>query len=141
MDKEIETLAASAATAMVGLMVTDSWKHGKARFGKLFARRNSRSVAADLDEAQAELTAVSAASRPELAADIEAEWRARFQRLLRRDAASADEFRALLADLGPGPHPAAVHNTIHGGVRDSPVVQSGRIGGNVTLGGPPPHST
>jgi hypothetical protein len=117
MESETEALAASAATALVGLMVTDSWKHAKDRFSTLFARRNAPAAAADLEEARAELVALPRESQPELAGDLETEWRARFP------------------DLAVTP---TVHNTIRGGVRNSPVVQSGRIA-NVTMNGPHPR--
>ncbi|WP_042422883.1 hypothetical protein [Streptacidiphilus anmyonensis] len=130
MDSEMEKLAASAATALIGLMISDSWKGVKERFSRLFSRRNPLAAAADLDEARAELVALPTAARGELAGDIEVEWRARFQRLLRQDASAIDEMRALLDALAPGPDPTertSVHNTVLGGVHRGPVVQSGRI--------------
>jgi hypothetical protein len=132
MDAEMETLAASAATALVGLMVSDLWTQAKETFGRLFARRNSRTAASDLDTARAELVAARESGQSLVVSDIEAEWRARFRRLLRQDGTVGDEIRELLRVLVPGPESDSVgnvHNVVSGGVQHGPVIQSGRISG------------
>ena len=54
-------LAGSAATTLVGLMVSDSWTHTKDRFARLFARGGAEDEMAEtLDTARAELVVARA---------------------------------------------------------------------------------
>lgn len=143
MESEVDTLAASAATALVGLMVSDAWAQAKEKFGRFFARRRSGTTQSDLEAARAELVAAGESGQRLLAGDIEAEWRARFRRLLRQDGTVGDELCELLRSLAPMPEIASignVHNVVSGGVQNGPIIQSGRIAG-LTLSNPAPETS
>ena len=145
MEAELAGLAASGATTLVGLMVSDAWAQTREQVARLFARGGDGSAeAGELQQSQAELLAARESGDTEAAADVEAEWRTRLRRLLRSDPAAADELRSLLAELSPpatGGPAVAVHNTINGAVEHSTVVQGQDFGAltfHVTNAPPPP---
>jgi hypothetical protein len=126
-EAELAGLAASGATTLVGLMVSDAWAQARERVARFFARGADGSAAAgELQESQQELRSARESGDAEAADDVEAEWRTRLRRLLRADPAAAEELRALLTELGPlanGGPAVVVHNTVSGGVQHGPVVQ------------------
>ncbi|MFF2652706.1 hypothetical protein [Streptomyces sp. NPDC058045] len=127
MEAELAALAASGATTLVGLMVSETWTQARDRVARFFARGGEDgSAEEELRLSRRELMDAQAA-RDELAgADIEAAWRTRLRRVLLADPRAAEELRSLLAELDPdaqhGPA-VSVHNTISGGVQHGPVVQ------------------
>ncbi|MFJ6214730.1 hypothetical protein ACIQGZ_15560 [Streptomyces sp. NPDC092296] len=126
MEAELAALAASGATTLVGLMVSESWTQARDRVARFFARGSGDPAPQEqLEVSRAELAAARETGDDTGAADVEAEWRTRLRRLLRADPAAAAELRALLAELGPQQtEPAgSVHNTINGGVQHGPVIQ------------------
>ncbi|MYS85543.1 hypothetical protein GTZ85_36380 [Streptomyces sp. SID5474] len=141
MEAELMTLAASGATTMVGLMVSESWAQARARIAALFGRGDpaqGSAVERELESSQRELSVAREAGDDLVIADVEAEWRTRLRRLLRADPVAAAELRALLDELAPlVPDQAAgaVHNTISGGTQHGPVVQ-GRDFTGLTFGSP-----
>ncbi|MFC5722022.1 hypothetical protein ACFP1Z_17800 [Streptomyces gamaensis] len=138
MEAELAALAASGATTLVGVMVSDAWGQAKGRLAWFFARGGDEEAAGEeLSEAREELVAARAAEDAPLVADIEAGWRMRLRRVLQADPAAAEELRRLLAELEPeGGEPAGgVRNSVSGVVHGS-VVQSGQIHGGISIGGP-----
>ncbi|MER7396715.1 hypothetical protein ABT381_14460 [Streptomyces sp. NPDC000151] len=135
MDSELAALAASGATTLVSLMVTDSWTHARDLVGRFFSRGGTGGAAvADLDTARARLLAAEAAGDPDGARDTAEQCHAYLRHLLRADAATGDELRELLTSLQrlgseAEERPAAVRNDISGGVQHGPVIQAGRITG------------
>ncbi|MFJ4709278.1 hypothetical protein ACIP6I_31115 [Streptomyces anulatus] len=129
MEAELTALAASGATAFVGLMVTEAWTQARGRVARFLARGEDVDVIdAELEESREELTAARAAADDEAVADVEEEWRIRLRRALRANPEAADELRTLLEELSPlesaGPGPAvSVTNTISGGTQNGPVFQ------------------
>jgi hypothetical protein len=132
-EAELAGLAASGATTLVGLMVSDAWVQTRERVARFFARGADRgALAAELHESQLELLSARETGDAEAADDVEAEWRTRLRRLLRADPAAAHELRALLTELGPlatGGPAVVVHNAITGGVQHGPVIQGQNFAG------------
>ncbi|WP_097869242.1 hypothetical protein [Streptomyces sp. rh34] len=127
MEAELTALAASGATAFVGLMVTEAWTQARGRVARFLGRgEDDEAVDAELEASRRELTAARAAADDEAVADVEEEWRIRLRRALRANPEAADELRALLDDLSPlapaGPA-VSVTNTVSGGIQNAPVLQ------------------
>ncbi|MFD5627014.1 hypothetical protein [Streptomyces sp. NPDC127072] len=133
MEAELAALAASGATTLVGLMVSETWGQARERLTRFFARGgDERAVGEELCLSQGELAAAREAEDGETAADIEAAWRVRLRRALQADPGAAEELRSLLAEIAPDAvreSLGAVHNTISGGVQHGPVVQGERFFG------------
>jgi hypothetical protein len=137
-EAELAALAASGATTLVGLMVSETWTQTRDRVARFFARGGDESSAGEeLRLSQQELMTAHAA-RDELAgSDVEAVWRTRLRRVLLADPEAAEELRSLLAELDPNggnDSSASVHNTISGGVQHGPVFQGQNFSG-LTFGG------
>ncbi|WKX72207.1 hypothetical protein [Streptomyces sp. XD-27] len=133
MEAEVAALAASGATTLVGLMVSDAWAQGRERLVRFFGRGDGEdSAEEELRASREELVAACEAGDEEAAADIEAGWRQRLRRVLRADPEAAAELRSLLAELDPEPErqsTASVHNSISGGVQHGPVFQGHSFSG------------
>jgi hypothetical protein len=132
-EAELAALAASGATTLVGLMVSETWAQARDRLTRFFARGgDERAVDEELCLSRIELVAAREAEDEEAAADIEAGWRTRLRRALQADPGAAEELRALLAEVAPdgGSKPlGTVHNVISGGVQNGPVFQGERFSG------------
>ncbi|MDG9716406.1 hypothetical protein [Streptomyces sp. DH24] len=141
MEAELAALAASGATTLVGLMVSETWTQARERVARFFARGGDGETAErELSVAQGELVAARGAQDEAAVADIEAEWRVRLRRALEADPAAAEDLRSLLAELAPegGGAPAAtVRNSVSGGTQYGPVFQ----GQQITLSGLTFHSS
>ncbi|WP_431042600.1 hypothetical protein ACQUSR_12195 [Streptomyces sp. P1-3] len=133
MEAEVAALAASGATTLVGLMVSDAWTQGRQRLVRFFARGGGEDAAEEeLRASREELVAACEAGDEDAAADIEAGWRQRLRRVLRADPEAAAELRLLLAELDPESErqqTATVHNSVSGVVRNGSVIQGHRISG------------
>lgn len=133
MEAELAALAASGATTLVGLMVSEGWAQTRDRLTRFFARDgDERAVDEELRLSQRELSAARAAEDEDAAADIEAAWRTRLRRALQADPGAVEELRSLLAEIAPDDSrepSGTVHNTISGGVQNGPVLQGERFFG------------
>ncbi|MFD7128980.1 MULTISPECIES: hypothetical protein [Streptomyces] len=127
MEAELTALAASGATAFVGLMVTEAWTQARGRVARFLARGEDVDVIdAELEESREELTAARAAADDEAVADVEEEWRIRLRRALRANPEAAGELRTLLDELSPlgaAAPEVSVTNSISGGTQNGPVFQ------------------
>ncbi|MFD3547748.1 hypothetical protein ACFWUW_19460 [Streptomyces sp. NPDC058655] len=134
MDTEIAALAASGASTLVSLMVTDSWVQARELVGRLFSRTGAGGATiADLDTARARLLA-GGADDAQTTREITDRWHVHLHRLLQTGSATSDDLRDVLTSLQqlvnvPAVLPVPVHNNINGGVQHGPVIQSGRITG------------
>ncbi|WP_436739537.1 hypothetical protein [Streptomyces sp. BBFR102] len=139
MDAELAALAASGASSLVGLMVSDAWSATRGRVARLFARGgDEEQVAGELTAARAELAEADRNGDAEHRADIQEEWQLRLRRLLRADPEAAAELRRLLDETAPAePSGGGVHinNTVTGGTHHAPVIQVGQLG-HGTFGAP-----
>lgn len=136
MDSELAVLAASGATTLVSLMVTDSWAHARELVRHVLARTGSDTVAlSDLDDTRSLLlTAPDGTAEEQAAAGARTQWQVLLQRLLEAGALTEGDLRVLLSSLqqlasASESVQGTVHNSINGGVHHGPVVQSGRITG------------
>ncbi|MGW7578204.1 hypothetical protein [Streptomyces sp. NPDC054765] len=126
MEAELATLAATGATTLVGLMVSEAWTQARGRVVRFFARGDDTALPDEqLAASREELIAARDAGDADAAADVEEEWRLRLRRTLRADPVAAEELRLLLEELAPQAVPPAVtvHNTISGGTQNGPVIQ------------------
>ena len=141
MDSEFAALAASGATTLVSLMVTDSWTQARDLVGRLVSRTTSRgATVADLDTARARLVAADGHTGAVTAQEIADQWLVHLHHLLETGAVTAHDLRDVLASLQrlgktSEREPVTVHNAISGGVQHGPVIQAGRITG-LTFGSP-----
>ncbi|PZT68356.1 hypothetical protein DN402_09290 [Streptomyces sp. SW4] len=127
MEAELAALAASGATTLVGLMVSETWSQARERVARFFARgADEEAIDEELRLSEQELVAARASDDELAVADIEAGWRLRLRRALQADPGAAEELRLLLAELAPGAGSDAavtVHNSVNGGVQNGPVIQ------------------
>ncbi|GLZ13484.1 hypothetical protein Acsp04_37190 [Actinomadura sp. NBRC 104425] len=137
MEAELAALASSGATALVGLMVSDSWAQIKDGFARLLARlAPAEEPLEELETSRIELVTAHLAHDATKAATIESHWRARLELLLRTDEAAADELRRLLA--ASTRHPGhSISNVNTGDAQCGSIIQAGYISG-ATFHNPPP---
>jgi hypothetical protein len=132
-EAELAALAASGATTLVGLMVSETWTQARDRLARFFAGADDEEkVEGELDASQAELVAAREAEGEAVAADIEDAWRTRLRLALLSDPGAAEDLRALLAELAPegnGAHAGTVSNNVSGGTQYGPVVQGQQFSG------------
>lgn len=132
MDPELMALASSAATTLVGLMVSDVWTEVKDAVARTLARdKSTEQVAYDLENSRTELLRADRSEIEQLTAAVEGEWRVRVRDLLQAEPALAEELRHLTRAWSTprARHRSEVNNTITGGVQNGPVIQAGRISG------------
>lgn len=104
MDAELAALCSAAATTLVALMTTDSWKQAKAAFTGLWRRHQVQLAAlveADLEAAAAAATAARQAGDGQATEELTAEWGSRLRRLVEADEQAAAETRRLVEQLQP----------------------------------------
>lgn len=139
MEAELTALAASGATAFVGLMATEAWNQARGRVARFLARgEDSEAVDAELEESREELIAARRSGDEDGAADVTAEWRIRIRRALRDNPEAAGELRELLDELAPHQAPGptvTVNNSTNGGTYYSQVIQGHDISGLTFHGG------
>lgn len=135
MEAELASLAASGATTLVGLMVSETWTQARDRVARFFSRSgdgDGGAVEGELLLSRQELLAARESGDELAAADVEAGWRARLRRALRDDPGAAEELRLMLAELAPGrgsEPTVSVRNSISGGVQHGPVFQGQSFSG------------
>jgi hypothetical protein len=120
MDTGLEELAASGASTLVGLMVTDLWNQVRGRIAGLLRHGQAD---AELERSRRQLAAAREAGDSRAAADVEEQWRSRLLGLLAQDPRAAAALRALVDEFGRSAGAAAhaesnFHNsTFHGPVQ------------------------
>jgi hypothetical protein len=133
MDTELAALAATGATTLVSLMVTDSWAHARALVGRFFSRSGADSTAiTDLDASRTQL--LGAAVPEDTTRELTELWHACMYDLMQTGHASGSELRDLLTSLQRLAkdleiQPINVHNDIRGGAQHGPVIQAGKVTG------------
>ena len=104
MDAELAVLCSAAATTLVTLMTTDSWKQAKAGFTGLWRRHQGQLAAlveADLEAAAASAAAARQAGDAQATAELTAEWGSRLRRLVEADEQAAADARRLVEQFRP----------------------------------------
>ncbi|MHB9860035.1 NB-ARC domain-containing protein [Streptomyces sp. YIM S03343] len=137
MEAELAALAASGATTLVGLMVSESWERAKGGLARFFGRRTPGSAAEEeLQAASAELDSARAAGDAGVQAGVQARLRQRLERMFQDDPSAAGELAHLLAELAPDASRTFVH-LVGGGVNYGPAFQGSHIHGGITFNVPP----
>ncbi|MEV4532025.1 hypothetical protein [Streptosporangium sp. NPDC049304] len=136
MQAELIALAASGATTLVTLMISDAWGQTKERIAHMLGRDEDEKddLLQELELSRATLLLALERGDGGQAATIEAKWRSRLLHLLRSDPSLTDKLRSL-----PAPPAGTVYNHISGRVRSGLVIQAGRIEGS-TFHTPPDAS-
>ncbi|MER7875894.1 NB-ARC domain-containing protein [Streptomyces solisilvae] len=133
MEAELAALAATGATTLVGLMVSESWERAKGGLARFFGRRASGQAAEDeLSTASAEVGRARAAGDTEAQADIQARLRQRLEDIFQEDLAAAEELAELLSELAPEASRTFV-SLVSGGVNYGPAFQGSHIHGGITF--------
>jgi hypothetical protein len=122
MDTELEQLAASGASTLMGLMVTDLWNQVRGRIAGLLRRGNA---AEELERSRQQLIAAREAGDSGAAADVEAHWRSGLRRVLAQDPHAVAALRALVDEYGQSAtvaphaeshfHDSTFHGPVHTG--------------------------
>ncbi|WP_329223281.1 NB-ARC domain-containing protein [Streptomyces sp. NBC_01485] len=133
MEAELAALAASGATTLVGLMVSESWERAKSGLARYFGQRASGAAAEEeLQAASEELDSARAAGDVETQADVQARWRQRLETMFEADPRAAGELAQLLSELAPDASRTFV-NLVSGGVNYGPAFQGSHIHGGITF--------
>jgi hypothetical protein len=133
MEPDLATLAATGATTLTGLMVTDAWTSVRDRLGQLFSSGGDpRRGTAELEFLRNGLITARDSGDAVSAAEVLLELRAWLLQLLQDDPVAGPELlRLLSARLGNAQDaPLTVHNVVSGGTQYGPVVQGGRVTGS-----------
>lgn len=127
MNGELAALAASGASVLTGVMLSDAWAQARERVGRLLARgRDDRSVHGELAAVRQDLLAARDAGDPTRIVEVRHEWEGRLRDLLLAEPDADVELRALIASLAGVV--GGVHNRMSGGVVHGPVIQAGTVG-------------
>jgi hypothetical protein len=127
METELALLANAGATALVALMVSDSWGHTRGRFARFFARDGGTDGALQrLEASRTEIVAARTKGDDPRATAIQAEWKTRFHEALRAGPEAAEELRRL---IHPPTTTRTVQNIAHGSGHFGTVIQAGEISG------------
>ncbi|MEU6570113.1 hypothetical protein [Streptomyces parvulus] len=135
MDSELAVLAASGATTLVSLLVTDSWTHARELVGRYLTRTGTDpDTLGDLQDARTRLLAADATARARTAHEISRRYGDRLCRLAEAEEGGDERLHALLTSLlqlsaSTADSSRSVDNRINGGVQHGPVVQSGTVAG------------
>ncbi|SES48712.1 NB-ARC domain-containing protein [Streptomyces sp. yr375] len=133
MEAELAALAASGATTLVGLMVSESWERAKSGLAPFFGRRASGAAAEEeLQAASQELDSARAAGDVETQAEVRARLRQRLEGMFEADPRAAAELAQLLSELAPDASRTFV-NLVGGGVNHGPAFQGSHIHGGITF--------
>ena len=117
MDSELAVLAASGATTLVSLMVTDAWTHARELVGRYLSRTGADpDTFDDLRDTRIRLLAADATDRERTARELSRQYGDRLRRLAEADDGRGEALRTLLTYLA----------TATLGVRDRQPAQGGQ---------------
>lgn len=131
MEAELAALAASGATTLVGLMVSESWEQAKTRLARLLGRRGAAdSAEAELRRTEQALATARSAHDDEAEDRLRGDWQARILDILTTDPDRGEELLRLLAQLAP---PGTVVGPLFAGTHHGPAFQGSAVYGGVTF--------
>ncbi|MGP2441465.1 NB-ARC domain-containing protein [Streptomyces sp. JW3] len=146
MEAELAALAASGATTLVALMVSESWERAKGALSRFFGRRAAgENAEEELQASSAELGSAQVSGDVSARADLQARWQQRLEEIFREDPGAAQELAGLLSELAPDASRTFV-SLVSGGVNYGPAFQGSHIHGGITFNvqpapsGPGPHA-
>ncbi|MFJ4849199.1 hypothetical protein [Streptomyces sp. NPDC088733] len=102
MSAEVEVLASTAATTLIGLMTTDAWQQARTAISRVWRKSRPEQadrVNADLDEAQLMVTQARQNDDDSLEAAVLAEWQGRMLRLALTDSSARSDLKAAVRQL------------------------------------------
>ena len=138
MEAELTALAATAVTALTGLMVTESWEQAKLRLGRWFRRRDvDEDPQSELQADSDELARARADGDERAAERVEEQLRERLLRVLRDDPEAPGELARLITELAPNT-PVVYVSSVSGDVHHGPSFQGAHIVGDITFTVPAP---
>lgn len=133
MEAELAALAASGATALVELLVSETFGRIKRPLARFLRRRAGGDVAEDELQADSQVArSAQADGDADAVADVQARWQARLERIFRDDPDAAGELARLLEELAPGASPGFV-SLVSGGVNYGPAFQGSHIHGGIVF--------
>lgn len=140
MEAELAALAASGATALVGLIVSEAYERAKSGLTRFFGRRAADEAAEEeLQAVREELGRARAAGDAGAQAHVQARLRQRLEGMFQEDPGAAEELAQLLSELAPDASRTFV-NLVSGGVNHGPVFQGSPIHGDIHFHVPPAPS-
>ncbi|MFF3377051.1 AAA family ATPase [Streptomyces sp. NPDC002680] len=141
MEAELTALAATAVTALTGLMVTESWEQAKLGLARWFRRRGvDEDPQGELQADSDELARARADGDERAAERVEEQLRERLLRVLRDDPEAPGELARLITELAPDT-PVTYVSSVSGGVHHGPSFQGAHIHGDITFTVPVPAGT
>ncbi|MEV4038566.1 NB-ARC domain-containing protein [Streptomyces umbrinus] len=133
MEAELAALVASGATALVGLIVSESWDRAKSGLVRFFGRRTSDEAAdEELQSEHEELGRAWAAGDAAARERVQAGLRRRLEGIFQEDSEAAVELAQLLSAVAPDASRTFV-NLVGGGVNYGPAFQGSHIHGGITF--------
>ncbi|MGW1718124.1 AAA family ATPase [Streptomyces sp. NPDC002156] len=138
MEAELTALAATAVTALTGLMVTESWEQAKLRLARWFRRRGvDEDPQGELQADSDELARARADGDERAVERVEEQLRERLLRVLQDDPEAPGELARLIAELAPDA-PVTYVSSVRGGVHHGHSFQGAHIVGDITFTVPAP---
>ncbi|MGW0484838.1 hypothetical protein [Nonomuraea sp. NPDC003214] len=123
MEAELMALAASGASTLITLMVSDAWAQTKDRLAAVLGRTgDEKETLKELEASRVVLLSALAEADDATVAAVEVDWRARLSQLLLSDSNCVENLQLLAAAPAD-----TVHNNITGRVQAGLIIQAGRI--------------
>jgi tetratricopeptide (TPR) repeat protein len=139
-EAELTGLAVAGATALIQLIVSETFERAKGGLTRLFRRGTSDEAAAEeLQAAHEDLTRAQAAGDVATQADVQARLQRRLAGMFREDPAAAEELARLLSELAPDGSRTFV-NLVSGGENHGLVLQGSPVHGDIHFHVPPAPS-
>ncbi|MGW4549270.1 ATP-binding protein [Streptomyces violaceorubidus] len=137
MEAELAALAASGATALVGLIVSEAFERAKSRVTRFFGSRASGEGAEEeLQSARAELDRARSGGDADAGADVHGRLRRRLEEVFREDPGAARELGGLLSELAPDTSRGFV-SLVGVGVNHGLVLEGSPVHGDIHFHVPP----
>ncbi|MGP2438482.1 NB-ARC domain-containing protein [Streptomyces sp. JW3] len=138
MEAELAALAASGATAFVGLLVSEAFEQAKGRLARFLGRRAGDGAAAEeLRADREELVRARAVGDGRTEEDVRDRWQGRLAAVFREDPEAVTELAGLVAEVAPEASRSFV-SLVSGGVNYGPAFQGSHIHGGIVFNVPAP---
>ncbi|MEU5597776.1 NB-ARC domain-containing protein [Streptomyces sp. NPDC020298] len=133
MEAELAALAASGATAFVGLLVSEAFEQAKGRLARFLGRQPGGEAAEEeLASTSDELARARAAGDERAQAAVHARWEERLAGIFQQDPRAAGELAWLVAESAPHASRTFV-SLVSGGVNYGPAFQGSHIHGGIVF--------
>ncbi|MEU4655834.1 NB-ARC domain-containing protein [Streptomyces sp. NPDC023723] len=133
MEAELAALAASGATAFVGLLVSEAFEQAKGRLARFLGRRAGDAAAEDeLRTDREELVRARAVGDGRTEEVVRDRWQGRLEGVFREEPEAVTELAGLLAEMAPEASRNFV-SLVSGGVNYGPAFQGSHIHGGIVF--------